>query len=360
MFPGNGAYYVEMARGLYDAQPVFRHTVDHCLQVLKEQHGLDLRCHLYPPTRNGASHRSNEKLLDLRKMLKREDADQGDRNAVRTDISQPLLFVIEYALAKLWMDWGIRPQAMIGYSLGEYVAACLAEVMTLEDALMLVGERARLIQQLPAGALLAVALAPEQVTPLLGSELSLMATNGPQQCVVSGPLAAIQKLETELCAREAACRRLEATHAFHSRMMEPIFDDVVKLARTVQLNPPHIPYISNLTGRWISDSEATEPEYWARHLCQPVRFSQAVEELLHTNDTILVEMGPPVLRSIVLQSTTAGPYLPVVNCLRHSYESQLDMVQALQALGELWLFGCEPDWRRIDAPGKPRYVLLPQ
>jgi acyl transferase domain-containing protein len=360
MLPGNGAYYVEMARGLYDSEAIFRQAVDHGSEVFQEQYGFDLRRQIYPANRDGASPRSNEKSLDLRKMLRRMDADQFDRNAHRTDLDQPLLFVIEYALAMLWMDWGIRPQAMIGYSLGEYVAACLAGVMSLEDALKLVAERARLIQGLPPGALLAVALAPEQLRSLLGNELSLMATNGPKQCVVSGPPLAIEMLESKLEAHGVSCRRLEAARAFHSRMMQPVFDEVVKLARRVQLNPPQIPYISNLTGTWISPDEATDPEYWARHMCQPVRFSEGVEKISKSHGTILLEIGPPLLRSIVIQGMTSKDYAPIFNCLRHSCESQPDMVHALQTLGELWLLGVAPDWRRFHAQEKRHYVLLPQ
>jgi acyl transferase domain-containing protein/acyl carrier protein len=360
MFPGVGAHYVGMARGLYDSEPAFRQEVDRCSEILVQHLGFDLREDLYPGNQDGPVQVASETApLDLRQMLKRKNGDHSPRRIDRTDVSQPLLFVIEYALAQLWMDWGIRPQAMIGYSLGEYVAACLAGVMSLEDALRLVASRAGMIQELPQGALLAVALTSEQLNPLLGDELSLMAINGPEQCVVSGPVLAIQAFENKLIADGVSCRRLDAFHAFHSRMMEPIFGPLLELARDIQFNAPQIPYISNLTGSWITPAEAVDPEYWARHMCQPVCFSQGIKELLETPGTILLEMGPPLLGSIVLQSTEGGNQPAVLNSLRHSYETHLDLAQALQTLGKLWLLGVEPDWKKFYAREKRHRVLLP-
>jgi acyl transferase domain-containing protein/acyl carrier protein len=360
MFPGIGAHYADMARGLYESEAVFREAVDHCCELLMPHLGFDLRKDLYPEKHDGEGHPEGQQApVDLRKMLKRRNGSGPAKRTDRTDVNQPLLFVIEYALARLWMEWGIKPQAMIGYSLGEYVAACLAGVTSLEDSLKLVAGRARLIQELPAGALLAVALTQEKLQPLLGEDISLMAINAPEQCVVSGPVAAIEEFERKLTAEEISCRRLEASHAFHSRMMQPIFEQVAELARNIQLNPPQIPYISNVTGKWIEAHEATSPEYWARHMCQSVQFSQGVQELLKLPGAVLVEMGPPLLSSIVLQGVAKNEQPAVVNCLRHSYETQPDMAQALQALGKLWLLGVEPDWKGFYAREKRRRVLLP-
>lgn len=359
MFPGVGAHYVNIARGLYESEQSFRRIIDHCSEVLLPHLGFDLRKDLYPENQESAIPAIGPAPLDLRKMLKGRNGDHSPQRIDRTDVNQPLLFVIEYALAMLWMEWGIQPQAMIGYSLGEYVAACLAGVMSLEDALKLLAGRARMIQELPQGALLAVALASEQIQPLLGDELSLMAVNGPEQSVVSGPVAAIEAFEEKLMADGISCRRLEASHAFHSRMMEPIFGQVTDIARGIQLNPPQIPYISNVTGTWIKTGEVCDPEYWARHMCRPVLFSQGLQELLKVPGTILLEIGPPLLSSIVLQSTTHKDEFPVLNGLRHSYETQLDMVHALQTLGKLWLLGVEPDWKKFYAKEKRHRVLLP-
>ncbi len=359
MFPGIGAHYMDMARGLYDSEAGFRQTVDHCCEVLLPHLGFDLRTDLYPEKHEEPVPQENQAGVDLRRMLKRRNGDHPARRIDRADVSQPLLFVIEYALARLWMEWGINPQAMIGYSLGEYVAACLASVMSLEDALKLVAGRARMIQELPPGALLAVALTQERLEPLLGDELSLMAINGPEQCVVSGPVAAIETFESKLMGDGISCRRLEASHAFHSRMMEPVFEQVAELARSISLHAPQIPYISNVTGKLIEPGDAVSPEYWARHMCQSVRFSQGIEELLKVPGTILLEMGPPLLCSIALQSATANEQPAVINCLRHSYETQPDVAHALQALGKLWLLGVEPDWSKFYSQEKRHRVLLP-
>ncbi len=359
MFPGIGVHYVNMARGLYETELSFRRIVDHCSEVLLPHLGFDLRKDLYPESQESTAPTNGQPTLDLRKMLKRRNGDHASHRIDRTDVNQPLLFVVEYALATLWMEWGIQPQAMIGYSLGEYVAACLAGVMSLEDALKLLAGRARMIQELPQGALLAVALAPDQVQPLLGNELSLMAVNGPEQCVVSGPVAAVDALEAKLMQDGISCRRLEASHAFHSRMMEPIFNQIADIARGIQLNPPEIPYISNVTGTWARTEEVCDPEYWARHMCRPVLFSQGLQELLKTPRTVLLEIGPPLLSSIVLQSTTKKDEFPVLNGLRHSYETHPDLAHALQTLGKLWLLGVEADWRKFYKGEKRHRLLLP-
>ena len=362
MFPGLGGQYVNMARGLYESEPTFKNEVDRCCKALLPLLGFDLRERLYPESSAADPNaESASASIDLRRMLGRKPAAEGDGRLDETSFSQPLLFVIEYALARLWMEWGIRPRAMVGYSLGEYVAACLAGVFSLEDALKLVAERARMIEALPAGALLAVGLPEEQVLPLLGAELSLMATNGPEQCVVSGPVEAVAALRGRLDAAGTSYRQLPARHAFHSTMMEPIFDAVVSLTKGVKLSPPQIPYLSNVTGTWIKPEEATDPSYWARHMCQPVRFAEGIQELLKDRRSVLLEVGAPSLSSIILQYPSAPGAEPptTVNLLRHSYETQSDLAHALQALGKLWLLGARPDWAKFYALERRRRVLLP-
>ncbi|HEX8352080.1 MAG TPA: acyltransferase domain-containing protein, partial [Pyrinomonadaceae bacterium] len=362
MFPGLGGQYVNMARGLYESEPTFKGEVDRCCEALLPLLGFDLRKEIYPEAAAADPEaESATASVDLRRMLGRKPAAAGNGRIDETSFTQPLLFVIEYALARLWMEWGIRPRAMVGYSLGEYVAACLAGVLSLEDALRLVAERARMIEGLPAGALLAVGLPEEQVLPLLGPELSLMATNGPEQCVVSGPVEAVEALRGRLDAAGTSYRALPARHAFHSKMMEPLFDAVVALTQSVTLNPPQIPYLSNVTGTWITPEEATDPSYWARHMCQPVRFAEGIEELLKDRRSVLLEVGAPSLSSIILQYPSAPGAEPptTVNLLRHSYEMQSDLAHALQALGKLWLLGARPDWAQFYARERRRRVLLP-
>lgn len=360
MFPGLGGQYINMGRGLYESEPVFKGEVDKCCEILLPLLGFDLRKEIYPETRPADSETSAPS-LDLRKMLGRKPATDSDDRLNETSFTQPLLFVIEYALARLLIEWGIRPRAMVGYSLGEYVAACLAGVMSLEDSLKLVAERSRMIETLPPGALLAVGLAEDRVLPLLDQELSLMATNGPEQCVISGPAAAIEALRGKLDAEGISYRQLQARHAFHSTMMEPIFDAVKSLAEGVELNPPQVPYLSNVTGSWIRPEEATDPSYWARHMCQPVRFLEGIQELLKDSSTVLLEIGAPSLTSIIHQYPLApGAEPPVtINFLRHSYETHSDLAYLLQSLGKLWLLGARPDWKKFYAQQRRHRVLLP-
>src|SRR5438128_2266962 len=217
MFPGQGAQYAGMGSGLYRTEPVFRAEVDRCAEVLRPILGSDLRAVLFPP--DGSEKESEQQL-------------------VQTRITQPALFVIEYALAKLWMSWGVHPTAMIGHSVGEYVAGCLAGVFTLEDGLELVARRAELVQTQPAGSMLAVRLSEEQLAPLLNTRLAIAAINAPNVCVVSGPHEAIAALEKELESRRVGARRLETSHAFHSPMMEPVVGPLIGLFRRVRLDDP--------------------------------------------------------------------------------------------------------------------------
>ena len=360
MFPGLGGQYINMGRGLYESEPIFKGEVDRCCEILLPLLGFDLRKEIYPETRPADSETSSSS-IDLRKMLGRTQAAESDDRLNETSFTQPLLFVIEYALARLLIEWGIRPNAMVGYSLGEYVAACVAGVMSLEDALKLVARRSQMIESLAPGALLAVGLSEDRVLPLLDQELCLMATNGPEQCVISGPAAAIETLRGKLDAGGISYRQLQARHAFHSTMMEPISGAVVSLAEGVELSSPQIPYLSNVTGTWIRPEEATDPAYWARHMCQPVRFLESVQELLKNPSTVLLEIGAPSLSSIIHQYPLApGTEPPVtINFLRHSYETHSDLAYVLQGVGKLWLLGARLDWTRFYAQERRRRVLLP-
>ncbi|NJN68524.1 MAG: type I polyketide synthase, partial [Chloroflexaceae bacterium] len=229
LFPGQGAQYVRMALDLYRAEPHVRQQVDTCATLLLPHLGQDLRTLLYPPPR------PDDAGMD-------EDGEDGEEEATRrinqTEITQPAIFVIEYALASLWMEWGVRPQAMLGHSIGEFVAACLAGVMSLEDALMLVAMRGKLMQRMPHGTMLSVALPPEEVRELLGEDLSLSAVNTPAQSVVGGPTAAIDRLEKVLTTHGVEYRRLHTSHAFHSQMMEPMLEPFAAYAQRVKFNHP--------------------------------------------------------------------------------------------------------------------------
>ena len=211
---------------------------------------------------------------------------------MQTRLTQPALFVIEYALAKLWMSWGIQPAAMIGHSVGEYVAACLAGVFTLEDALSLVAERAALVQAQPSGAMLSVRLPEKDVLPLLNSHLAIAAINSPNLCVVSGPHDAIDGLEKQLESRGVMARRLHTSHAFHSPMMEPVLAPFTERLRRMKFAEPRIPYVSNVTAAWITAEQATSPEYWAGHVRQTVRFADGLTALFGDGPRLFLEVGP--------------------------------------------------------------------
>lgn len=372
MFTGLGTHYVNMGWELYQNEPIFHECVDRCCELLKPLLGMDLKDILYPSQSQSSdpspptdeSESSPRSQFDLRKMLGR-DLDQPDAATQalnQTSLTQPAMFVVEYALAQVWMAWGIRPIAMIGYSIGEYVAACLSGVLSLEDALTLVAKRAQMIQALPDGAMLAVPLSEEAVCPLLGETLSLSAVNGPSLCVVSGAIDAIAELEHQLVTQGLACRRLQTSHAFHSVMMEAIADSFTELAKTVTLQPPQIPYLSNVTGTWITAAQATDPGYWTTHLCQPVRFADGVKQLWQQQHPILLEIGPgQTLSSLVLQclADEQGPDQVVLPSLCHSFEKQSDFAFLLNTLGQLWLSGCQIDWSGFYAHENRHRLPLP-
>ncbi len=339
MFTGQGAQYPNMAQELYRVEPTFREQVDRCADLLRPHLGFDLRDLLYPD--DGALDEAAERLR-------------------QTAITQPALFVIEYALAHLWMEWGIRPQAMIGHSIGEYVAACLAGVFSLEDALALVAARGQMMQSLPGGAMLSLPLSEEEVRPLLNEALSLAVINAPNLCVVSGPTEAIEALESRLAEQKVAYRRLHTSHAFHSPMMEPILERFARRVAQVDLRPPQIPFLSNVTGTWITPEEATDPHYWARHLRQTVRFADGVGELLKEPARILLEVGPGrTLSTLVRRHPDWTPDRVVLPSLRHPKDRESDVAFLLSTLGRLWLAGVSVDWSGFYAHETRRRLPLP-
>jgi amino acid adenylation domain-containing protein len=339
LFPGQGAQHAGMASELWATEPAFRADVELGLSLLPAETARLLRAALLETP--GSAKEAGDALE-------------------RTDLAQPALFLIEHALASLWMEWGVTPQAMIGHSVGEYVAACLAGVMSYGDALSLVAVRGRLMAALPEGAMLSVPLPEESVAAWLTPGLSLAAVNAPSLCVVSGPSAEVEALRQALDAAGHSVRRLHTSHAFHSAMMDGILEAFRARVAAVPLAPPRIPYVSNLTGTWISASEAVDPAYWVSHLRRTVRFAQGLETLL-ADAPVCLEVGPGrALGTLVKQvAKDAGVQPLVLPSLRHPGDEEADQVPLLTALGRLWLTGAAVDWTGFHLHETRRRVPLP-
>ncbi|MGG2463903.1 SDR family NAD(P)-dependent oxidoreductase [Streptomyces sp. RGM 3693] len=362
MFSGLGDQYPHLAHDLYQCEPVFRREIDRCATLFQPHLDIDLRTLLYPDEQPPHPTTPDGAGIDLRRMLGRTTPQPPQAERLHhTRYAQPVTFMVEWALAHLWMDWGIRPQALIGYSIGEWVAACLAEVLSLEDATFLVAHRATLIDRLDGGAMLAVSL-PEADARTLDDRLSIAALNGPALTVLAGPTDAVAETEERLTRDQVACRRLKTTHAFHSHMMEPARDHFVELTRTITLHPPRLPYLSNVTGTWITDAQATDPTYWARHMCQTVRFASGIQELWQATDRILLEIGPgQAYSSLALQLLPDDAHTSRISLssLPAAHDNQSAAHFLLGTLGRLWLAGLEPHWDRVHAGQTPGRVPLP-
>jgi phthiocerol/phenolphthiocerol synthesis type-I polyketide synthase E len=354
LLPGLGDQYVDMGRGLYESEPEFVKHVDYCCDFLQPFLGVDLRRTMYPnPQVRQQNEVKVEERINFRSLLQRrgENSSPAMQEIHRTLWAQPALFVIEYALAKLWMSWGIVPESLMGYSIGEYVAACLAGVISLEDSLRMLAVRAQSIDRLAPGAMLAIAAPEAEIRPLLTPEISVAGINGNSLCVVAGAPEAVDALQERLLREgEIVCRRLLATHAFHSPLMQPVAEELTRIARSIHLSPPQIPYISNVTGKPISDSEATDAAYWARHLTEPVQFAGGLQHLCSPSAPVLLEVGPGQMLTSLAEQYLAGRGVAdrvTLASLPHSSDAQPDRAFILNTLGNLWLAGIEPDWNGV-------------
>ncbi|NJO48507.1 MAG: type I polyketide synthase [Leptolyngbyaceae cyanobacterium RM2_2_4] len=353
LFTGQGAQFVGMGRQLYETQPTFRRSLDRCAEILRPVLDHPLLEVLYPTEA-------------ARSLLLNETA-----------YTQPALFAVEYALTELWRSWGIEPAIVMGHSVGEYVAACVAGVFSLEDGLKLIAARGRLMQALPAGDMLAIAASEKQVESRIAAyshEVSVAAINGPQSVVISGKSETIQAIATQLQADGIKTKRLTVSHAFHSPLMAPMQAEFREIAATITFYPPCIPLISNLTGDWATNAIAT-PDYWVDHVQQPVRFAAAIETLRNdasnpgansplanqsaTQTLALIEIGPkPTLLGMGRQCCAAVDiqnwlWLPSLRA------EQDDWQVLLNSLGELYRAGCEINWQGFDQDYSRRRVSLP-
>ncbi|MEM8860802.1 MAG: beta-ketoacyl synthase N-terminal-like domain-containing protein, partial [Chloroflexota bacterium] len=327
MFPGQGSQFVGMGRELFEIEPLYRQTILHCAEFLEPLLGENILDVLYP--HDPESTKAAERLT-------------------QTGLAQPAIFMVSYALMRLWQSWGIEPDVLVGHSVGEYVAACLAGVFSVEDALTIIANRARLMQSLPSGSMQAIRLPAHKLEPMLGQGVELAAANTPNLSVVSGPTPAVESFVQQLKSHEIEAIPLHTSHAFHSHMMEPILDEFEGIVRDVSRHEPQTPIISTRTGAPLTASEATNPEYWANQLRDAVLFSEAANHLLNVPGRVYLEVGPGnTLSNAMLQhreASEANSRPNVINSLGHPKLAQPALEPMLTGLGQLWLSGVEIDW----------------
>ena len=325
-----------MGRALYEIQPVFRAEFDRCAALLKKELGLRFAgCAVSagPP----ADARLNE-----------------------TRFAQPALFAIEYALARMWMSWGVQPDFMIGHSIGEYVAACLAGVFSLEDALRVVAARGRLMQERERGSMLSVRMPAEKLKATLNGSISLAAVNSPSLCTVSGPTQAVSALQGKLEAQGVDCRAVTTSHAFHSAMMDAALPEFLKVLQSVKLGEPKLRFMSNVSGREIRAQEAADPQYWVKHLRGTVNFDEGIAELRKLGAMVFLEVGPgTVLTTFARETLREARGTQVIASLPHPKDPQPATTSVVNAVGRLWLAGARIDWAAFHAGEKLYRTSLP-
>lgn len=339
LFAGGGAQHPNMGRDLYDNEPVFRAVVDECLAIVQSKLNVGLRDALFPPQGQEA---------------------QAAKQLERPSLALPALLTIQVAQARLLMSWGVQPTAMLGHSMGEYTAAHLAGVFTLDEALTLVELRGRLFESLPEGAMLSVPMAEADVRALMTPELSVSVINAPKMTVVGGPVAAIEALQRKLAELEIDAARVRINVAAHSAMLEPILVPFGEFVKRIPLKPPQWPIVSNLSGTWMTSDEAVDPNYWVRHLRHTVRFADGLQTLLEDPTRVLLEVSPGrTLSSLARQHPARKPQQAVLNSMRHADEQVHDQAHALTTLGRLWTVGVDVPWDKLQGSEKRMRVQLP-
>jgi acyl transferase domain-containing protein/thioesterase domain-containing protein/acyl carrier protein len=337
MFPGGGAQYAGMARELYATEPVFQDWMDRGLDLLQKQLDYDIRALWLP---------------------KPDQHAQAVEKLKRPSVQLPLIMIVEHALAQLWMSWGVKPAALVGHSMGENTAACLAGVMSFEDCIGLVLLRGQLFDTVPPGGMLSVPLPAEQVRALLSGDLDMASVNAPDLCVVSGPQDGLDRLEAELRARDIEPQRIQIDIAAHSRMLAPILGRFEAYLRSIRLSAPRIPIISNRDGQRLSPAQATDPMYWVSHLRNTVQFADCMAALMTDSARVYLEVGPGKALGSLAQANGV-PASQVINSLRHADHAVADDVWFLGTLGRLWATGVQVDWEPIWGEAQRHRVPLP-
>jgi iturin family lipopeptide synthetase A len=324
LFPGQGAQYTDMCKGLYSSNTVFKQTVDNCLSIAANYSNSNFKATLFPET-----------------------SDSGELSINDTVCAQPLLFIIEYALAKVLDSWGIKPDYMIGHSIGEYVAACISGVFSLQDAIKLVIRRGELMGSVPRGSMLSVTMNHAELKPLLvlHKQIDIAVINTDVSVVVAGESGAIAAFEKELSAQGIETKKLHTSHAFHSSMMDDILEGFEQEVNAVSINTPQIPYISNITGERVTYELIKNASYWSDHLRNTVQFNKGSETLLKLGGACFIELGPGrTLSNYITANNKKGENHLFINTVRQSNQAINDQHYLLEKLGDFWLKGLKINW----------------
>lgn len=341
MFTGQGSQYVNMAKDLYENEPYFKRQLENCFELFLPYIGINLRDVFYP---------SFEEKSEASDLLK------------NTAITQPALFSIEFSLAKLLLYWGMEPDAMIGHSIGEYVAATLAGVFKLEDAIKIVSMRGKIISQLERGKMLSVHACEQDILPYLNGGASIAAVNSDNSIVVSGSDSDIEKVYEVLKSKGFVCTQLYTSHGFHSEMMVPAIEPFNSIVSECKLSKPTIPFISNVSGTWITEREAMSSDYWANHIRKPVLFNNGIKQLLKEPNYLFIEVGPGnTLVSLLNQNSSKQDSHKTVNLLRHPKLNVSDHDYLIEAMGKIWSVGARVEWNKYYADRSilPNKLSLP-
>jgi polyketide synthase PksJ len=365
MFPGQGSQYINMGRDLYRTEPVFRREIDRCFEILEtieKQIAQEIKKAIYPETTgsdeaqmtpaDACGHTMNKTFLEVQKPFYQKGFWPPEAKINRTEIAQPLLYMVEYAMACQLRAWGIEPYAVIGHSLGEYVAAVEAGIFSPGDALRLVVKRGRLMQRMEAGAMLGVTIPERELDAIISENLgvSLAAVNSTGHSVISGLKDDIARIATLLEARGYRLRRLHTSHAYHSAQMEPMQREYEAAVAEVTLNKPQLPIISNISGTWFTVADAQDPAYWSNHVRRTVRYADGLSELMKQENVIFLEVGPgKALTTFVRQHAELRPGHSAFNLMRHPNENETDTRYLYTRLGQLWLNGVSINWKTLNA-----------